>query len=168
VAPSSGSARLGSEIQFSIPQFGDFFHDMNFHIVLSAVTASNADYWTDPAANPANGSELLAYVQYLGQRLCKKVRIEVNGNPLDDYDSDVMNFHQKFFVQPNKEVGWNRNVGQENPKQGYAAVGRNPETGRTGLGAGVRQGIQFFDGPQTAKAEQGRVELWIPLLNQGR
>jgi len=164
VSPQSGTARLGSELTFSIPQFGDFFHDMNFHIILSSVTAANADYWTDPIANPADGRELLAYVQYLGQRLCKKVRFDVNGNPLDEYDSDVMNFHQKFFVQPNKQTGWNRNVAQENPHPGYADVGRNA-VGVPGRGAGVRQAVQFVDGPQTPKPTQGQIELWIPLLN---
>jgi len=28
VRPNSGSPTLGSGVQFSIPQFGDFFHDM--------------------------------------------------------------------------------------------------------------------------------------------
>ena len=32
VTPSSGTTALGSTIQFSIPQFGDFFHDIAFHV----------------------------------------------------------------------------------------------------------------------------------------
>jgi hypothetical protein len=65
---------------------------MVFHVTLDTVTATNADYWTDPASNPAAGNELLAYVEFLGQKLFKKVSFTVNGNPLDEYDSEVMNF----------------------------------------------------------------------------
>lgn len=69
---------------------------MALHVTLDAVTATNAAYWTNPVTNPATGAELLAYVDYLGQALLRKVSFTVNGNPLDDYDSEVMNFHQKF------------------------------------------------------------------------
>ena len=93
----SGAARLGATgVQFSIPQFGDFFNDMVLHVVLSSVTADNASYWSDPVANPAEGSELVSYVNYLGQALLRKVSFTVNGNPLDEYDSEVVNFHQKL------------------------------------------------------------------------
>lgn len=164
MSAQSGSARLGAEVTFSIPQFGDFFHDMVFHIQLGSVTALNADYWTDPAANPAEGRELLAYVNYLGQALCQKVKFDVNGNPLDEYDSEVLNFHQKFFITPNKQVGWDRNVGQEVPLKGYSDVNRDPVSGRHGRGAGIRQLLQFANGPQTPKPVQPQLDLWIPLI----
>lgn len=160
VQVQSGAARLGADVQYSIPQFGDFFNDMVLHIKLSSVTATNADYWTDPAANPASGAELLRYVDFLGQRLVKNVRFQVNGNPLDEYDSDVYNMHQKFFVTPNKQVGWNRAMAQELPLQGYQDVCVTDPTAP----AGVRQGVEFFDGPQTAKVTQPEIELWVPLI----
>jgi hypothetical protein len=69
---------------------------MVFHIQLGAVTATNNAYWTTPVTNPAVGSELLAYVDYLGQALLQKVSFTVNGNPLDEYDDEVVNFHQKL------------------------------------------------------------------------
>jgi hypothetical protein len=162
VQVQSGAARLGAEVQFSIPQFGDFFNDMVLHLKLSSVTASNSAYWTDPAASPAVGSELLRYVDFLGQRLVKRVRFQVNGNPLDEYDSDVYNMHQKFFVTPNKQVGWNRAVAQEVPMQGYqhaCSTEANP-----GESSGIRLGLQVFDGPQTPKITQPLVELWVPLI----
>jgi hypothetical protein len=168
VQVQSGTARLDSEVLFSIPQFGDFFHDMVLHIRLGSVEAVGADYWTSPADNPpapvANGfsDQLLRYVDYLGQRLIKKVKMTVNGNPLDEYSNDVMNFHQKFFVPVNKEVGWKRNVGQEVPKTGYVHVGN--ANGRYGRGTGVREKRQICDGPQTPKPTQGQVDMWIPLL----
>ncbi len=36
----SGTAQLGGEVQFSIPQAGDFFNDMVLHIILDHVSAS--------------------------------------------------------------------------------------------------------------------------------
>ena len=43
VRASSGSAQLGGNIQFSIPQFGDFFHDMVAHLRLGPTfTATGA------------------------------------------------------------------------------------------------------------------------------
>ena len=157
-----GTARLGNETQFSIPQFGDFFNDMLLHIKLGAVEAANADYWTDAAANPANGTELLRYVDFLGQRLVEKVKFSVNGNPLDEYDSDIQNFHEKMFVIENQKHGWRTMVGQENPKQGYKYV--QSAGGRVGRGAGIRESKQILDGHQTAKPSHGEIELWIPLL----
>jgi len=168
VSVQSGTARLNSEVQFSIPQFGDFFHDMVLHVKLGQVEALGADYWTSPAVNPpspaagGNADQLLRYVEYLGQRMVKKVKFTVNGNPLDEYDSDILNFHQKFFVTPGKETGWKRNVGQELPKTGYAGI--TQANGRWGRGAGVREKKLVCDGPQTAKPVQGEVDMWIPLL----
>lgn len=161
----SGTARLGSTMQFSIPQFGDFFHDMVLHLTLGSVTALNAAYWTNPLTSPAVGQELLSYVNYVGQALVTTVNFTVNNNPLDEYNSEVMNFHEKFFVTPNKRVGWNRNVGQENPKVGYSEVVSSSIAGsQNARGAGIRQQLSFLDGPQTPKVTQGQLDLWIPLL----
>jgi hypothetical protein len=135
---------------------------MVFHIQLDTVTATNAAYWSNPVANPAEGAELLAYVDYLGQALLTQVDFTVNGNPLDTYNSEVMNFHQKFFVTPNKIYGWNRNVGQEIPNPGFENV--NNANGRFGRGAGVRQNISISDGPQTPQPTQPLIDLWIPML----
>jgi hypothetical protein len=144
------------------PQFGDFFNDMVLHVILSSVDAQNAAYWTTPDTDPANGTELIAYCDYIGQRLCQRVQFTVNGNPLDQYDQEVYNFHNDFFITPNKRAGWNKNVGQEIGHQGYSDVLQ--ANGRAGRGAGVRLGQEVFDGPQTPQPSQGQVELWIPLL----
>jgi len=150
VQVQSGAARLGAEVQYSIPQFGDFFNDMVLHIKLSAVSA----------ANTGDGDRFLAYCDFLGQRLVKRTRFQVNGNPLDEYDSDVYNMHQKFFVTPNKQVGWNRAVGQEVPMKGYVNIAETAIVGD----AGVREVRQFVDGPQTPKLDQPIIEMWIPLI----
>lgn len=137
---------------------------MVIHATLSSVSATNSAYWTAPATHPATGAEVIRYVDFVGQRLIKKVRITVNGNPLDEYGSDVECFHNKYFVTPNKRVGWNRNVGQENPQQGFSDV-TVAASGLYGRGAGVREGVSFYNGPQTAKPTQPALDLWIPLLN---
>lgn len=54
VQPQSGSPQLGGEVQFSIPQFGDFFHDMVVRIVLTRT------YGT-PAALPSAGDTATVY-----------------------------------------------------------------------------------------------------------
>lgn len=163
VAIQSGAARLGATgVQFSIPQFGDFFNDMVFHITLDSVTATNASYWNDTTVNEPDGAELVAYVDYVGQALLQQVSFTVNGNPLDQYTSDVMNFTQKFYVTPNKSVGWKRSMGQEVPWEGFTNV--NNANGNFGRGAGVRQGVSIYDGPQTPKPTQPSLDLWIPAL----
>jgi hypothetical protein len=86
VRVASGSAALGQDVQFSIPQFGDFFHDMVLHIQLSSVAADDAD----------DSNRYLRYVDFLGQALVQDVKFTVNGNPLDEYDSDVHCMHEKF------------------------------------------------------------------------
>lgn len=97
--------------------------------------------------------DYIKYADFLGHRLVKKVRMDVNGNPLDEYGSDVYNFHYQFNVSPGKRTGWKRNVGQEE---------RIEAPGRTF--AGVREVKDLLSGPQTPKATQQPVELWIPLL----
>lgn len=42
VRPNSGQPAFGQSIQFSIPQFGDFFHDMVVNTVLEKVSANTA------------------------------------------------------------------------------------------------------------------------------
>jgi hypothetical protein len=147
VQVQSGQARLASTVDFSIPQFGDFFNDMVLHTRLGAVSAD------DSSAQNA----FLAYVTMIGQRLVKRVKFTVNGNPLDEYDSDVYNFHDAFFVTPNKRIGWNRSMGQELPHEGVCDVA-------AGRGSGIRQVQSFLDGPQTPKTSQPSVDMWVPLL----
>jgi hypothetical protein len=165
-----GTIRLGqTDTQFSIPQFGDFFNDMVIRVKLGAVEADNVEYWSEPTLNPANGSELLQYADNLGLRLFKRVRFSVNGNPLDEYNSDISTFHGKYFVTPNKVTGWNRMNGQETIKKGFQDVRNqtgltNPVVNGYGRGSGVREVKYFVDGPQTPKPAHGEIELFIPLL----
>ena len=55
VRPNSGNPQFGSSIQFSIPQFGDFFNDMVLHIVLDEVSATAGAVGSIPAFPAAIG-----------------------------------------------------------------------------------------------------------------
>ena len=120
---------------------------MVLHIRLGQVGADDAD----------DATRYIRYIDNPGQKLVKKVKFTVNGNPLDEYDDNVHNMHEKFFVGPNKQLGWDKNVGQEVAKTGYVDSG-------SGRGAGARQKVQICDGPQTPRATQPALDMWIPLL----
>lgn len=132
----------------------------------------------------AIGQNFVRYVEYPGERLFSKVKFEVNGNPLDDYTSEAVMFHQKFRVAPGKLTGWKRLVGQEVPVEaftnlatisgtspyGAAAVGLLDVNGAAARCAPVnatyntRQMSFIVNGPQTPKATQPVQDWWIPLL----
>jgi len=125
------------------------------------------------------------YCEYPGQRLFKEVKFEVNGNPLDDYKDEAANLHQKFKVAPGKLTGWKRLVGQEVPIKGYSDLCSIEGTSvfgadHVGLVANVggaaspvapvnasltaRRLEHMCAGPQTPKATQPALDMWIPLL----
>jgi hypothetical protein len=154
---SLSNATLGSQLQFSIPQFGDFFNDMVLHMVLSAPTAS-----LTPTGTPGPGDvAVYRWCNWPGERICQRVSFDVNGNPLDDYYSDTYNMHRQFKVGADKMAGWARNMGQEQTKQAYyqyaqAASGTAPGNSRATFG--------ILNGHQTYKAQHPELELFVPLL----
>lgn len=176
VQPQSGTARFGAPIQYSIPQFGDFFHDMVVNVKISSGTATGTSY-----------ADRWQWADYLGQRLFKKVKFTVNGNPLDEYDSDVYKFHETFYITPNKRTGWDRCLGQESCKKGYLTLpssaplqsqsGANRITftdnsvsdaandlAATGWNPNLRECVEYANGLQTPKRTHPAFELWVPLL----
>lgn len=110
-------------------------------------------------------------------------RYNRNGNPLDEYTAEAMFYHQKFRVTPNKQTGWKRLVGQEVPitgvtdllsingtnNYGSVAVGLLDVNGSAASGAPInatqnaRIQTQILNGPQTPKATQPALDMWIPL-----
>jgi hypothetical protein len=149
VNPDSGGATLGSDVRFSIPQFGDFFNDMALYVKFN-----KAEY-TPTVAAP--NQDVFRYCDYPGERLLKKVKFDVNGNPLDEYTSDVYNFHRQFNVQPNKMTAWKRLVGQESPQEAYIA-----QHSKTQPKSRVK--VSYCDGYQTPKAEHPPLCVMVPLL----
>jgi hypothetical protein len=158
VRTNSGNPALGQEVQFSIPQFGDFFHDMALRVVIPAPTLT-VDAETADEDTPA-----VQWTTYPGERLLSQVSFQVNGNPLDEYTSHTYCFNREFQLPPNKVVGYNRLVGQENPHQGYVAQPNGLGNGQ--LPQSYRCGMQVYDGAQTPKAGSavGGLELFVPLL----
>ncbi len=156
VRNQSGNPTLGSGVTFSIPQFGDFFHDMVCRSRLSQFTgregltplqgaspafpANDSTGPTDYAYNivDAQGQVIVAgsatptmqvayrnfvrYCEYPGNRLFRKVKFDVNGNPLDEYDEMIPVMLEKFCTPPNKRDGHDRLVGQEVPLTGYGGL----------------------------------------------
>jgi len=225
VRPNSGNPQYGGSVQFSIPQFGDFFNDMvvNTGLPVATTTAGTvpafppyigADDQIGDATFQSSGTEdtvsgiytnytqeyvdisgavqsvgdvahnFVHYCEFVGQRLFKKVKFEVNGNPLDEYSCEAVNFHQKFCVGPHKMTGWKRLVGQEVPIDAYSDVvsitgeSNYPDVvadltdvnGAIAFGAPtsatetVRKYFRIVNGPQTPKATQAKLDLWVPLL----
>ena len=98
-----------------------------------------------------------SWASLLGQRMVQKVSFTINGNPLDEYQTDVQNFHYHFFITPNKRPGWNRMMGQENPTTGYLPV---DSTGTITQ----REVRAVVNGLQTPKLAHDAFTLYVPLL----
>ena len=165
VKPSAGNATLESSVTFSIPQFGDFFNDMVLHVVITQPILSSG------STSDKGSQNLMRWCAFPGERLLKKVSFQVNGNPLDEYNSVATNLHREFSVQPNKEVGWHRCMGQEEVHKGHL---EQPDWLGNGIPASdinhrmcmsAKSGLQTPSGQKgVGSHDQGVVELFIPLL----
>jgi hypothetical protein len=128
-------------------------------------------------------TNFIRYCEYPGARAFRAVKFEVNGNPLDDYNSEAVLFHQKFRVAPNKLTGWKRLMGQEVPVEGFSDLmsidgasrfpgvatdlqiaGSAAPAGAVTAGVTARKMVSVVSGPQTPKAVQPALSMWIPLL----
>lgn len=142
IGVQQGIVSLGSNITFSIPQYGDFFNDMVLHVQLTGLTTTVGNQ--------------VRYCDYIGHRLLQNVQFEVNGNFLDQYDPDMMNMHYNFLVKEDIRRAWLMNMGQEVSHPAYLT--QNPGVDE------YRIVHQIVDGPQTLKRSHPLVDLWIPLL----
>jgi len=139
---------------------------------------SNGDVVTVGAA----ASNYIRYCEYPGEMIFNNVKFEVNSNPLDEYKRDVVFFYRKYWVLHDKEIGWKRMVGQEVPIEAYtqssavsgANAYRSPmanlvdiagnTVGPVNSSITARQVCHIVQGPQTPKAVQPALDLWVPLL----
>lgn len=188
VRAQSGSTTFGSGVTFSIPQFGDFFHDMvcrtrvgRFHALVQQTPLQGSAMFPSPAVISGNntyynivdafgnrlitGSSVIGgsstaqisyrnfvrYCEFPGLRLFRLVKFDVNGNPLDQYDTMVPVMLEKFCTAPNKRQGHDRLVGQEVPLQGYgplrAAVVTDADAANTPAGILRDSAAQSNQGP---------------------
>lgn len=148
VQPKGGIFNFGQKLRFSIPQFGDFLSDIAFHIRISATNAVVNGF----ADNSLNGK--FRYADFLGHRLLRNVEFTVNGNALDEYDTNIIHNYYEYHVPADKKVGWKRCVGHEVSYEGYC-----PDRVRD-----IRQYNYYGDGPQTLKTNHEAIDMWIPLL----
>ncbi len=156
----NGSVNFGSSsILFSIEQFGEFFHDMVVNVSISSAVGVSTE---------TNSGVKLAWAEYLGERLLRKVSFKVNGTELDFYTSESQNMYNKFMVTPNKQVGWDRLVGQEVPEfirvANFTGVGGYQFTPPPVNTALYNRIDTIVRGLQTPKNVQPAFDLWIPLL----
>lgn len=142
IQPQEGLLKFNSQLSFSIPQFGDFFHDMVLHLRLEGFRALIP-------------GDQVKYCDFPGHRICQQTQFEVNKNPIDQYGPDTLNMYYNFSVTQNKKVGWLRGVGQEVPK--LATLAQNPADN-------YREQKFILNGLQTPKYEHLVADLWIPLI----
>ena len=167
VKNTSGTASINtnstSTVSFSIPQFGDFFSDMVLHVIMNQPTLTPG--MSGLVATAPSDQSLMQWCPYIGERLLESVDFTVNGNPLDSYTVEATQFHREFCVQPNKRVGWNRCMGQEEVESGWVD---QPNWAQNGVApVDIQSRICTFSnsGLQTPTAQKvGDVELFIPLL----
>jgi hypothetical protein len=158
VNPSSSTSSLGGEVQFSIPQFGDFFGDMAVHVTLTAPTFVKA---TGSDTEKPSGR----WCTYPGLRLFQLVKFDVNGNPLDSYTADAMAMYNQWMVLPGKRDAFDRCVGQEKPLQGYLPQ-KDSAYDFSGTLPTHRVGFQIYNGYQTPKPSGSvdNLDVWVPLM----
>ncbi len=155
---SANNVTLGSEVQMSIPQYGDFFSDMVLNVVIKAPTTS----FTGTSGGTANDVVLYKHCDFPGERLLAETRFEVNSNPIDSYTNEVYVLHRQFRVSEDKRVAWDRCMGQETA---YKATGAVPDSaGVTTAPVTHRAEFNVLDGYQTYKPVHKDLNLWIPLL----
>ena len=156
---SANNVNLGSEVQMSIPQYGDFISDMVLNVIIRAPTTSYAG-----TASSGNSADVVLYkhCEYPGERLLEETRFEVNSNPIDSYNNDTYVLHRQFRVSEDKLLSWKRCMGQEVP---YTATACVPDgTGVTTAPVSQRAKFDVYNGYQTYKQTHSDLNLWIPLL----
>ncbi len=230
VKPQSGNTMLGSGVTFSIPQFGDFFHDMVCRVrigqaygAIGTIPSQTASTDQQTSIFPSNtvaaatgniaysynivdfkgnrlvtgiaGAQavtatyrnLVRYCEFPGNRLFTKVKFDVNGNPLDEYDQYVPVMLEKFTVLPNKRTGYNTLNGQQNELKGlgslnarnvydadnltpgfnqYAASGITPATVANGVAGLTYNTPSGITSNATGQSNQ-TVDLFTPVVATG-
>jgi hypothetical protein len=155
---TSGRADPGSTIQFSIPQFGDFFNDMVLYVKVKQPTLTIAD------GTASEDEPLMRWCAYPGMRLVEKVEFEVNGNPLGDYTHNDVSFTRNFKVGADEATAWDRAMGQEEPEMGYLDQPNWVGSGVSSSDITHRVGMTTFSGDQTPSGQKsGTREFMIPL-----
>ena len=143
VLPHEGSAEFGGRISYTLPQYGNFLHDIVIHVRLEGLSISGT-------------STGVKYADFLGHKIFKRVELELSNKLIDSYDSDTYNMHYQFEVKDEDKDAWKRSIGQEIPQASKVQV---QTTGGT-----YSEYRYIAHGPQTFKESHDVVDLYIPLL----
>jgi hypothetical protein len=146
----TGGQKLGSDMRFNLPIYGDFIADMAFYVLFNELV------YLPNAGTPKNRGSF-RYCDFPGERLPTLTRFAVNGNPLDKYTNDAYVFHRQYRVPPNKYTGWCRLVGQEVPHTAHLAQ-------QTEAQPLTRVKMEVCDGFQTARRSHPPLEILTPVL----
>lgn len=155
-----GRPMLGSTVRFSLPQFGDFFFDIAVYVKIKAPTLTKGSVGSSPVLPGGR------WCNYPGERLFKKTKFMVNGNPLDEYTSEAYNVFRELYIGNTKRAGWNRLVGQEILREGYLdyKYTGDPLDIASQTPEGYRVNMNIANGYQTLKNPMDDLEITVPLL----
>lgn len=155
VVRPTGNVQFGNDVQFSLPQFGEFLADAMIRVVTKASTVTPGVNATLEGVN----SPVLRWCDFPGERILQQVKIDINGNPLDQYNWETYVFHRQFELLPNKRLGWSRAMGQQVADDAIL----DEDAHATSLSNEFH--IAVTQGPQTWKSRsQEGLELMVPLM----
>jgi hypothetical protein len=118
-------------------------------------------------ASADSDKPLMRWCAFPGERILESVEFEVNGNPLDKYYDYSVNYHREFSVQPNKRLGWDRLMGQEEVENGFVDQPNWVNSGVAPSSVTSRVVLQSCSGDQTPSGQKDVAvykELLVPLL----
>lgn len=185
---NSGVSTFGSSITFSLPQGGDFIHDIVTRYSCTSFTCNTVPCPAPPAPSTtgigtdtytntvysfvdaygrtiAPDTPVRNFVHYCdlpGIRLQEKHSINVNNNPIDSYTPITMVNYHKHIID-DRNYAWLRCIGQEVPITGYTDL--TTINGKYNATDTSRRTVEILNGPQTPKAEQPNLDLWVPSIH---
>nr|BBO54080.1 major capsid protein homolog protein [Abalone asfa-like virus]BCY04617.1 putative major capsid protein [Abalone asfa-like virus] len=125
------------KLDFEIPTYSHFFTDIVFHVRLDEVKAGKG--------------ELMCYTSYPGIRLFEEVAFSSGFGAIDSYNYHDVLFKDKFEVNDNMRVAWDKIHGQQT-LQTAEAWNRNEFTN-----------VAYYkSGLQTPKKVHEATDLWVP------
>ncbi len=165
-------AKLGSEITFNIQQYGDYAHDMVFHLQLTGIQPLNTTPYPRPTTTGPTPVDILSnkvrFCEFPGHRVMELVTMLIDNTDIDRYDYNLPNFYYNYEVPEGQKDLWRRMAGETVPiEASYIqdwGLDQNTilEAPNRGM-FGQESTVLINDGPQTEKNTQ-TVDLWMPLL----
>lgn len=129
------------EIRFDLQgNNGQWLNDMVVHVTFDAI------------GDPNNLNIKYRYCDFPGIRLFKTTRIKVGDVTIDEYTADDVLFDD-FKIGKDTSDAYSRMLGQQSKLTGEYYFKDQQ----------ILQKFEFYNGPQTYKSYQPKLELWIPL-----